>query len=162
MFSNSPSCHSNFFKRRLIYSGSGDALVNDISVIDFPPPANAVSADANTFACPVTAGRVIASAAAGWGSAADTYTYAALKKASSITAWCTKSIHSLLMLLPPLPLPTSYTSTSAQYVFGPPSSTFMLVHPGANDSSSGTCGVTLQLEERTATPWREEYAATTL
>ena len=89
MFSNSPSCHSNFFKRRLIYSGSGDALVNDISVIDFPPPANAVSADANTFACPVTAGRVIASAAAGWGSAADTYTYAALKKASSITAWCT-------------------------------------------------------------------------
>ena len=58
------------------------------SVIDFPPPANAVSANAPTFACPVTAGWVIASAAAGWGSAADTYTYAALK-ASSITAQCT-------------------------------------------------------------------------
>jgi len=88
MSSNSPSCHSNFYKRRLIYSGSGDAFVNDISVIDFPPPANAVSTDASTFACPVTVGRVIASVAAGRGSAADTYTYAALK-ASSVTARCT-------------------------------------------------------------------------
>ena len=88
MSSNSPSCHSNFYKRRLIYSGSGDVFVNDISVIDFPPPANAVFTDPSTFACPVTVGRVIASVAAGWGSAADTYTYAALK-ASSVTARCT-------------------------------------------------------------------------
>jgi len=59
-----------------------------MSVIDFPPPVNAVSADASTIACPVTAGQVVASAAASRGSSADTYTYAALK-ASSVTARCT-------------------------------------------------------------------------
>ena len=94
MSCNPPPCHFNFYKnkRRLIYLGSGGSLVNvnvnDMSVIDLFPPVNAVSADASTNACPVTAGQVIASASASRGSAADTYTYAALK-ASSVTAWCT-------------------------------------------------------------------------
>ncbi len=154
MSSNSPSCHSNFYKRRLIYSGSGDALVNVLPLpMLFPqtlPLLLVLSLRARPLLLPQPAGALPL-----------TPTPMQLSRHRPSLLGAPSSIHSLLMLLLPLPLPTSYTSTSAQYVFGPPSSTFMLVHHGANDSSSGTCGMMLQLEEPT-TPWREEYAATTL